>query len=187
MIRGDSIIEWLDDTRQRDGRCTVSEFMIEYAAKMDKDGQLIFNGDEHMYIRDGLGWTSLFKIARVNFFSVSWINIKSDHASINVDALALLPIFDPSISKKGFHGELLHKYNVLDPSNVEELDKDAYMHIINDDFSIYTFEKISMSKSNIQEEPSRGYDIFTKSKFFNSNGFHMYGETQRPKENILFK
>jgi hypothetical protein len=173
-----------------------TEFLFtHYAHKINHDDdhdEIVFDHDE-VSVMDRTGWTELMKIEKFNnhewyqllLNDISEESMLSNQTSVMISADTLIPIYDTENTIRAFHGEIKYAYTLKKP------------HQLTHDDSIRFTKFIETSGNNNQQfaniraipiyEDAVGYKIYTKSKFFNSGIFHMYGDNNHISQNIVYK
>lgn len=172
---------------------TVSEIFDHYIhiAK----GDIIDFSKLNVMIEEWTGWTKLNQITRKVSSDNSWAIITPSDAyypSVNDVVICLddtvIPVYDPTKSKKGFHGEIKYKYNTV--SCRDMVSSSGYFRmrrLPRTNAPFYQHIKCSVT-SMMDDEESVTYSIFTKSGFFNGNNFHLCSsDTRIEDEKELWK
>ena len=170
MILEGSIIEWMDvdkstATAKKD---TIGNFIRSYAEyfkrRVNNEYRMIANGI-NILTRDSDGWTKILKITKYENNDSIRITLKAGDNYITVDKYALIPVYDETYTI-GFHGE--RKYNYV-LKNIEKITDNDKIKIIRGTETFFEHPDVFPSTSE-----ALLYEICTKSKFININGFYLY-------------
>ena len=180
MVYPDSIVQLMDVNAQEVAEKEITLLFGKYIskAKTDADGimEVEFDSDKNVVkVTDWKGWTDLRLFRRQSDITV-WVKLTTKHGkSIVATPSALIMVYDPTLTHKGFHGETKYAYTITPFENVKADDIVRVRHTLNGmdfDIDFDIIEKIEYLKT----EPKIGYQITTKSGFYNCNDFYLYGE-----------
>lgn len=174
MISKDAIVQWLDIDRQTSKKGTVAELFQSYSDKatvVPDFGSEISLEKSNIKIQDWTGWSNILKIKRINVFpeNIEWYKLNVNEKEIIVDNRSLVPIYDGDDHFiHGFHGEIKYSYTLTNPAMISS----GYVRIRSDIESGQFFTGLIKL---FHESCEVGFEIYTKSKFYNANSFHLYG------------
>lgn len=190
MIHGIAKIQWLDINDQEFGTSPVAKFFQKYSVKSkrisDDEEVITFDKSDNVKITDWTGWTEVQAIHKIKNTDRSWRIIRVGKLSLMVSEDATIPVYS-STRIVGFHGENKYPYIVRE---VKDLAEGHVVRIL--DQSIEAIGKDGLAHVELDPNPylcddtMYGFEIITRSKFFNANKFHMYGGYTIP-EDIKYK
>lgn len=201
MIHPDTMIQWMDVDAGEVITGPVKDLFQKYSLKAEYKtlnvhgtestlASIAFNSDDNprVKITDGYGWTDILCLYKKPKYSY-WRNIILGRYELMVTRFTFVPTFvqsDIDNPKTGFHGEIKYPYTIKSTEQIREydfirifdtgLDNEGFIQPIIDNF----FD------TGIECE----YDITTKSRFFNANKIHMFGDlimTEEEKWNFIIK
>lgn len=183
MIHQDSIVQWMDlDTQEVDER-EISTMFGKYItrSKTNDDGilEVEFNSNKNVVkITDWKGWSDL-RLFRRQADIIKWIKLTTKRGKIIIATPdTLIMIYDPTSTCRGFHGETKYAYTVTPFENVKENDIVRVRHTQDEEGFDVDFDTIIKTES-LETEPKIGYQIATKSGFYNCNDFYLEGRSQK--------
>lgn len=190
MIHSNTKIQWMDINDQEFGNSPVSKFFQRYSVKAkrisDDEEVITFDKSDNVKVKDWTGWTEVQAIHKIKNIDGIWRIIRVGERSLIVSNDATIPVYSSTMIV-GFHGENKYLYivkevkdlaeghviRILDQS-AEATGKDGLVHVELD------------PKHHQDDNTTYGFEIITRSKFFNANKFHMYGSYVIP-EGIKYK
>jgi hypothetical protein len=169
MIHHSTLIKWIDVRSQEFHKDSIQKLYQTYSYMEDKNlGRIIFSDSNKIKIKDNTGWTDILSIKKGS--NKKWIYIKSfSTLELKVDIEQQIPIYDTQKITKGFHGETLYHYDII---KAEKL-IDGNLLRFGNSFTNITFTFSLFQNSSVSED---GYDLFTKSHFFNAGEFYLLNE-----------
>lgn len=174
-------LQWMDVKEEQVKTTSVFDLFKEYSHRAIKNEngheEIKFNTGE-LKVTDWRGWTDIEYIRRVKNINMPWIALCTDSHDIIVSSEELIPVYESPIPKRGFHGASIFEYQLKIPRDIDistdfirirrGIDQKEFVHI---------YEPICDCTS----APSLfGYEIGTKSKFFNCNNVHIFGSDVIP-------
>jgi hypothetical protein len=158
----------------------ISGMFGKYIARSKTiDGGIIeieFNSDKNVVkITDWKGWSDL-RLFRRKSDITNWVKLTTSRGtSITATNDTLIMVYDPTSTCRGFHGETKYAYDVTQFENVKEGNVVRVRHTKDAegfDIDFDTIDKIEY----LETEPKIGYQITTRSGFYNCNDFYLYGQ-----------
>lgn len=180
MIHPNTQIQYIDIKLGEPKYNTVNDLYREYAHKAnmltDNCSIIDFGSNYNVKVIDLFGWTDIIQIKRIKSDAIVWNNINVANKQILLSDDELIPFYDIDETTRGFHGEVKYKY-ILKHLIKSDKSKD-FIRIrkgedeFNNDieFSPIRIHSVSNDKTNY------GYQLITKSRFFNGNDIHLFGE-----------
>lgn len=184
-------VQWLDVNRNISRHDSINKLFQSYIEKSksetDNSGRLFdvvtLDESDGVKIKDWYGWTSVLKIIHYNYYEGRLCHIKSNKDSIFINEYGLFPIYDPSRSIIGFHGEIKFPYEVKHVKDLKNGDTTRVSKHKDENNNLEEFPKIEIEY--ISPDTTDVYWIITKSGFFNANNFHLVcKEINNSKENF---
>lgn len=176
MIHPTTKVHWMDVESKIVRHSDVMLLFQNYAhLAIKKDvhiSEVSFHNSDHVKITDLYGWTAIKAIRRVEN-SRQWCTIIADNTDILTTRSTLIPVFDPYHPYPGFHGETKYPFEI---KLVSDLIYDDKIRIR--DGSLTPDGKIEFVCTHVLSsdmESGVGYEIITRSKFFNADNIYMYG------------
>lgn len=161
----------------------LSQYM-EYVDFFD-DGSLLLDCDKvglYLAIQDWTGWTKLNSIACVSKIT-TWYRLIIDQDNalrpLHATKEELIPVYDPSQSIRGFHGETKFLYQLKGIGDLVHGDKIRHRDLTGpeDDHPQQFGTVLAAEPDPLESDSSRfetvGYEIETLSGFYNGNGVHL--------------
>lgn len=147
--------------------------------QVDENVSVIY--PENLMIQDWTGWSHIQTIRRITNPNVTWYAVTSTtdprkQTEVIVSKETLLPMYDPNLSKQGFNGEIKFKYQLKNP---EKITSDDTIRVRDESMRIPDFQFVEVSQYE-DEKTNWGFEIVTKSSFFNGDGVHLYGADYGP-------
>lgn len=185
MIHGSTIVHWLDINDQESGTSSVAKLFQRYSVKSkrisDDESVITFDKSDNVKVSDWTGWTEVQAIHKVTNPDCMWRIIHVGEESLMLSNDTAIPIYS-STRIIGFHGENKYPYIIKE---VKDLNEGHVVRVLNP--SIETFNNdglyhIDISSNKHYDNRTYGYEIITRSKFFNANKFHMYGSYTIPTD-----
>ena len=190
MIHPNTAIQYLDIKVGEPRYKTINDLYKEYSHKPEllitgkdyRSTDINFIGD-NINITELFGWTKLLGIRRIEYTDpkspVKWYKIKAGNKEVIVSQDELIPFYDISNHTLGFHGEVKYEYvlkQILKSTNQDHI----RLHNGEDDKgNIIEFDtRKIISVPLIENNFNYGYEINTRSKFFNGNDIHLYGSNE---------
>ncbi len=184
MIYPTTKIQWLDFKEQLPFEESIQEMFQKYSHMFyrmkDNDYNLdtiLF--DQFIKVKDLTGWTDLISIKRIEKTKgVKWFNLRAmgSYENIIVSEDELIPIYIINDHMVGFHGEVKYSYILMNPEKIPLDDNHKLrMHELTHldlDFIPLSISHYSCTNINY------GYELITKSRFFNGNNIHLYGSDE---------
>ena len=186
MIYPTTNIQWLDMNQQLAFDDTIQKLFQDHAHNSTHfrynttNEDFIINSivfDESIKIRELVGWSTVTSINKINRRNakVNWYRISryGNFKELLVSDDELIPLYKYSNKHTGFHGETKYGYILTSPEKMScDIDNRMRIYPINEDhieFVPYIIDQYKRTDINY------GYQIITKSKFYNGNDFHLYG------------
>ena len=140
--------------------------------------EIRFNPGE-LKITDWRGWTDIEYIRKVESRFIPWVRIIAGNQVIIVSSSEEIPVYKSDVPKKGFHGASVFSYQLKTPSKFSPLtDLIRIRRGVDSNGDPIEFAKPLVVDGLTQYE--YGYEIGTKSKFFNCNNVHIFGSDTVP-------
>lgn len=176
MIHGSSIVKCIDINHQAIYNDSVSKLFQSYIERVvkEKDGlieAIYFTEMDNVKITDWTGWTNIICIKKISPAN-QWSRITSSNKCIIVESDSLIPIYHSDDNISGFHGEIKYSYTLMKADMITPMK--CMMRIVNDE---NPFQEVIEATCTA---PGAGYEIYTRSKFYNANGFHLFGSDNIP-------
>lgn len=181
MINPEMKVQWMNVKEEQVKTTSILNLFKEYSHRTTKtkDGheEIRFSPGE-LKITDWRGWTDIEYLRRVKDADVLWVALFTDNQEIIVSSGELIPVYKSSIPKRGFHGASIFEYQLKIPRDIDiSTDFIRIRRGINQEEFVRIHEPIYDCTS----APSLfGYEIGTKSKFFNCNNVHIFGSDTVP-------
>ena len=189
MIYPDTIVRVLDIKSQKCQSIQISTLYAECATSHEMFPPLPTDGsstiritpgmyEDPVYIQDLNGWTEITSIRKVREidYNVDWftLTVFSRETSFKdlevvLDSNAVIPVFDVKRMKIGFHGERKYQYTL---KRLASLRYDDMLRVIDDGHLVFGSLRQSLMEKRIY---STGYEVYTKSGFFNAGGLYLWG------------
>lgn len=184
MIHPDTPIRWLGIYDQTVHNTTIADLYRKYIERSHPTDVLgdvnfiTFDEERYVKIQDWYGWTDIISIERHSNIPLrSWRDVSlfyDHHRKIRVTSDELIPVYEQERAMRGFHGEIKYPY-ILKRS--KDLEIDDRLRIRDVDYPVRTEFSLIQSNEVPNGDKDYGYRIITKSRFYNANGFHLYGST----------
>ena len=158
-----------------------AEFLFShYAHKMihHQCRDMIDLSNDNVKIKDFNGWTQILKIEK--WKSHEWLLLYpcqegdlNDLHKIIVSPNTLVPAYDIDDIIRGFHGEVKIGFKLKRADELSSDDKIRFTKVfknIDSDLQLSSVGKFPIIREAV------GYDIYTKSKFFNADTILLYGD-----------
>jgi hypothetical protein len=128
---------------------------------------------------DWFGWTDIISIRRHENIE-KWISVQAANQRIELTNETLIPVYDYNNPSIGFHGERKYPYTIKQVKDV--LPSDSVQIRRGKDYKNMDikFTPITILKC-VDKSYRYGYEIITKSGFFNANNIHIYGKDVIPE------
>ena len=184
MIHPSTIIDILDmkDADFQTGRIkNIFQHYIEYAEFFeDKSAMIDFvRSGLDVKVKDWTGWTQLLSIIKIPSDG-SWVRLVQEDSfhgiSLSIDDL--VPVYYPDNCIRGFHGERKFLYTLKEALSIG---KDDYLRERNltqpedEEYKQFTHVYLMHFEDEVYES---GYQVITKSGFFNGSDFHLFSGDQ---------
>lgn len=180
MIHPDTPIRWLDTHDENVRKNTVAEIFAKFAehatALSGDTSEITFGDTSTIKVQDWYGWTDLLAITRYSNVPLeAWRKIAlmyDEERFIRVTQTELIPVYEHERATRGFHGELKYPYILKNPGKLEVNDRLRVRDVTyptRQEFSTVYYKEIPNGDKDY------AYGIVTKSRFYNANGFHLYG------------
>lgn len=186
MIYHDSEMMWMDVSDRDVYTGPVSKMFGQYALRAAtlQDGliRLEFNSERNIVkVPDWRGWSDMIRFDRQAGIN-NWIRLTTDGGkSIMATPDSIIPVYDVSKVTSGFHGETKYGYVLTKFFDVRLDDTVRVRHQINDDDVSIDFGHISsidITKNAL--ETQIGYEVITKSGFYNCNDVYLWSGVEVP-------
>lgn len=179
MIHQDSIVQWMDLDTQKVEEKEISVMFGRYIprSKTNDEGilEVEFNSKKDIVkITDWKGWSDL-RLFRRQANITEWIKLTTKRGK-NIIATpdTLIMVYDLSATSRGFHGETKYTHIVVPFDGVKENDIVRVRHTQDEEGFDIDFDTVTQIEC-LKSEPKIGYQITTKSGFYNCNDFYLYG------------
>lgn len=183
MIHSNTKVQYMDVKRQQVFTDTIGRMFQRYSlnAEVGTDiHTIIFNPEINVIkITDMTGWTDVKAIRKINK-PISWTVLGV--ASINQITLTedtLIPIYNPNAPTQGFHGETKYPYVRKVVSDICDGDMIRVRRGTDESGNDIEFTPISFTGLVFgldKGELDWGYEIETKSGFFNADNIHLLAD-----------
>lgn len=170
---------------------TISDVFDNFADKGLYYGnmKLIDFGNINAMIKSHTGWSKLLKIQKViNIPHEQFVKVRilcSDNVirEIFVTRDELLPIYNHTKSKTGFHGERKFAYTLCNPDRILSGGTMRLDGEFNDDSEkLDFFTPIAVECDG--DAPTSGFQVVTLSRFFTGNDISLYASDEIPIEAV---
>lgn len=183
MISPEMELQWMNVKEEQVKTTSVFDLFKENSHRMMriKNGykEIRFSPGE-LKITDWRGWTDIEYIRKVEAITPSWIQISAGQQSILVSEHEEIPVYTSISPRKGFHGASVYNYQLKRPYDIDPLTD--FLRIrrgIDLDEIPIEFDHPSLQfKGRCHSD--FGYEIGTRSKFFNCNNVHIFGSDTVP-------
>lgn len=187
---GNANIHVLDIDTETNMHKTIQDIFWNYAhriTQVDDNLSYIDLSGSNVKIKDWTGWTQLLKIERILVSRSNILKLGTDDA-YNLNILdENIPVYENTTSIRGFHGEVKYKYRIHQYQYLKNQEKVLMRMIFPGEEKWQDFINIEVINSYI-EEGVPFYRIYTKSGFYNANGFHLCSaDTKIEADKELFK
>ena len=181
MISPEMKVQWMNVKEEQVKTTSILDLFKEHSHRSTKmnDGheEIRFNPGE-LKVTDWRGWTDIEYIRRIEDMNVLWVALCTDSHDIIVSSEELIPVYKLSIPRRGFHGASIFEYQLKIP---RDIDKTTDFIRIRRGFNQEEFVHIYEPIYDCTSAPSLfGYEIGTRSKFFNCNNIHIFGSDSIP-------
>lgn len=185
MLYPTTKIQFMDVNTGKAETLSVDEFYRKYFYRSEvlHGGIRQIHFERHMMdikIRDNEGWTNIKYINLIP--NEVWMSIHAADKSIIITPHTFIPVYDEEHPETGFHGEVKYPYILMHPEKiVENNGKIRVIKGIKDnkdvEFADVFIDYLYSKKLNIKPRHpyTSGYEIITKSRFFNAEGIHLFG------------
>lgn len=191
MIAGDTMIQWLDITREISVIKQMDDFFQSYSDKLvtgsTSDEAIINLNNDNIKVHDLYGWTKVEYLKKRYISTNEWVKMIIDEIRISVTMTAdsIIAAYQPGDPVRGFHGEIKYPYKIR---NVNMISAEDMIRITNkpsvDNHDMF-FHPIVIQAFH---KPEYAYDIYTKSGFYNAGEFHMFcNNGENFNTHILYK
>lgn len=184
MLHPQTQIQYIDIKDGEPRYKSINAFYQEYSHKSklvisapeEKLFEIDFT-DMNVMITDLFGWTQVLKVKKIVIqVPITWVDICAANKQILLSGSTLVPYYKLDETSRGFHGEVKHAYVLKNPSKADEND---YLRIHNGETP--TGEPTEFVRQEIihtfESNTVTGYEIITKSRFFNANDIHLFGSS----------
>lgn len=188
MISSVTNVHILDIDKEANCNGSIASFFAHYSylwkSISENESEIDFSG-MNVKIKDWTGWTQLNKIVRIEnnrpWSRMVCTDLLQEFYGSIIIRDQMIPVYDNSLSKPGFHGEVKYKYILRNDLYLNGMEKFVMRVFVNGEqwqqFIPMRLEPVL--ESNPMENRHVGYDIYTKSGFFNANGFHLCSSDTR--------
>jgi len=184
MIHPVNDLQWMDVKSEKVTTGSAMTLFQEYAHKVMRvrDGvkELLFRPGE-LKITDWKGWTDVEYIRRVDALMMPWVTISAADRKIIVSPDEEIPVYEKPTPRRGFHGASVFAYKLKTPA---ELDPRTDFVRVRRGFD-RSGHRVEFGHPMIIKTDTGtigfGYEIGTRSKFFNCNNFHIFGSDDVPE------
>lgn len=182
MLHPENKLTWLDITKDKVMKGSISDLFTVYADRVHDFGHgtsVIAFGAERgpkIKVQDWTGWTELQTIWKIADVDDKWVRISvKGHPEIStkVSYHELVPAYDITDTKIGFHGEVKYGYFLKNPMRFISSDK-LRIRGIEDLFPDHPYFA-PVDVEELDDTFRYGYHMYTVSSFLNMDNFHMYG------------
>lgn len=177
MIHPFTKLQWMVMEREQVRRDTCNRLFSGFADRMENisnnDYEIKFQPGE-VKITDWRGWTDLLAIRkRERKVKDNWLTLVLSNQNIVTDRNTLIPTYESLEMIKGFHGASIYKTILKHPYQINpQTDLIRIRRGKDPSGDSIDFSNIMVYMNPIND--SFGYELVTKSKFFNANNVHMY-------------
>ncbi len=182
MIHPETNVYWLNCENQRCTYGSISGLYKNFAHLEETAGQCgsinFARFTRPVLLKDWNGWTQLLRVTRdTTIEPKDWVDVVCHYfpgKRIVVGKYELIPAYDQNKTETGFHGETKYYYELKHPMKIDKR-KDSLRIGDRPPFG-ETFQAVDIGYSADKSNPSYGFEIITRSGFYNANGFHLYGK-----------
>lgn len=175
-----SIIHILDIDSSESIQDTISHIFWKYGYKVQREPGFVNSIDfseMNIKIKDWTGWTQLLKIRECEAEPFDWIGLEPTDPNIKKFIQLKdcnIALYDKDTSTHGFHGEVKYKYTIRDYQYLKNQDKVTMRILVpyQEQWQMFMDMKV-LHISRFFAPELVGYEIYTKSGFYNANGFHL--------------
>jgi hypothetical protein len=142
---------------------------------------LFTSKDPLVKITDMNGWTDVKSIKRIEN-SPGWRSIIAANQHITLTNDTLIPVYEPEAPFKGFHGETKYPFTPKLLYTIEESDIIRIRR--GKDKNDEDIEFTNISSAGLlywSDEFNYGYEVTTRSGFFNADNIHLLGQDNSKK------
>lgn len=184
MLHPTTKVQWMDvksDKVHKDDIGKIFQMYSHRAIRTSNVSEVIFKAKyDIVKITDMYGWTDVKAIRRIVNVN-GWMALGAENQQIKLSEDTLVPIYQPDAPFPGFHGETKYPFSSKKLSDIEQGDMVRIRRGKNGNGEDIEFAVVSFSGSLYihDDEPTHGYEIITKSGFFNGNNIHLLGREQK--------
>lgn len=185
MLFKNTRIQLLDISNKVSIDDTIGNVFSKYFIKSDELGSIDFN-DMNVKISDWTGWTQLLQIRRIENKDIKFLHLHStendklERTSIYLTEDHIIPSYSLN-TMNGFHGEVKYSYEMK--------------YVMDDNITMRVFDLSKMNWQAFKDmntgdiiSDNYGYEIYTKSGFYNANNLHLLSSDARMEDGKnLFK
>ncbi len=182
MIHALTKIQYMDVNTEQVFTDTIGRMFQRYylKAKVTTDMHtVIFNPEINLIkITDMTGWTDVKAIRKVKTI-ISWTVLGAASNQITLSENRSIPIYSPDTPTQGFHGETKYPYIAKPISEICDGDMGRVRRGVDGSGNDIEFTPISFTGIAFginKGELDWGYEIETKSGFFNANNIHLLAD-----------
>lgn len=178
MIHPSVRVQWMDVKLGKVVLNEISKVFQIYSHRAIMTSDVLEVSFDHkteiIKITDMFGWTEVKGIRMIGNPN-GWVTLGASKHILKLSRDTIIPIYQPNAQYAGFHGETKYPFVGKKLSEVEQGDMVRIRRGTNDLGEEIEFAPILFSgdlyASNI--EPGYGYEIVTKSGFYNANNIHL--------------
>lgn len=181
MIHPLTKVQWIDVKSQQVFTDTIDKMFQMYSLKAkDNDNESEIILDSIVKVTDWYGWTDVVSIKRIECCIV-WKHIYAATKSVVLSNNTTIPVYEDDSSYKGFHGETKYNHIIKSLCDIRSGDMIRIRRGIDDYGNEVEFANVELlqNKECIPTE-NYGYEIVTKSGFFNANNIHLFSRSAEP-------
>lgn len=184
MISPDMEVQWMNVKLGKVTTGPAIDLFREYTHHMMKVKEdckeILFNPGE-LKITDWRGWTDVKYIRKVEYQVPIWIKIFLNNQFVRVSGGEKIPVYTSTTPKKGFHGASVFSYELKAPCEFKHLvDFIRVRRALDQDGNPSEFIHPTVMVDDMYNSDF-GYEIGTRSKFFNCNNVHIFGSDDIPE------
>lgn len=173
MIMGDQKVQWLDVGTGEVVTDTVETLVGRYIHRLESDEQGrrfidFMSIAKAVKVTDWKGWSDLLDIRWFpKEMKVPIATLTTDHGKTLVGTWgALIPIYDPDSTDRGFHGETKYAHRIVNIGNVAVGDTVRVLHFSDELGNQFDFDTVR-SIEETEQFGHAGYHFTTRSGYMN--------------------
>lgn len=184
MIMGDQEVQWLDVGTGEVRTATAETLVGRYIHRVESDDQGrrfidLTSMAKAVKVTDWKGWSDLLKIQWYpNEMKVPVTTLTTDHGKTLVGTWgALIPIYDPGSTDRGFHGETKYAHRIVNLGSVAIGDTVRVLHFSDELGNQFDFDTVR-SITETERYSHAGYHFTTRSGYMNIGDIYIFAGTE---------